>query len=104
MRPLGTIAAEGPSEGVMRGGCWEADGRSRRVHHRCRSRAGSRTRRSFAAAGASIVAVDIWAPIESVAYPLASAGDLAETARLVVESGGEVLTVRGRRARSRRAR
>ena len=47
----------------------------------------------FASAGASIVAVDICAPIESVAYPLASERDLAETARLVVEAGGDVLTV-----------
>src|SRR6478609_3522951 len=47
----------------------------------------------FASAGASIVAVDICAPIESVAYPLASEHDLTETARLVGEVGGDVLTV-----------
>jgi (+)-trans-carveol dehydrogenase len=42
--------------------------------------------------GAAIVALDISSPVVTVEYDLADADDLAETARLVEEVGGEVLT------------
>ncbi len=40
--------------------------------------------------GASIIAVDLCAPIESVEYPLATLSDLAETVKVVEERGGEI--------------
>jgi SDR family mycofactocin-dependent oxidoreductase len=45
----------------------------------------------LAAMGADIIAVDICAQIESVQYPLATADDLAETARLVEAEGRRVV-------------
>ncbi|MGK5115720.1 mycofactocin-coupled SDR family oxidoreductase [Geodermatophilus sp. CPCC 205506] len=45
----------------------------------------------LAAEGADVVAVDICADIPTVAYPLATADDLAETARLVEAEGRRVL-------------
>jgi SDR family mycofactocin-dependent oxidoreductase len=42
--------------------------------------------------GADILAVDICAPIDGVAYPMAGADDLAETAAGVRERGGRVST------------
>jgi SDR family mycofactocin-dependent oxidoreductase len=42
--------------------------------------------------GADIIAVDICADIETVPYPMASADDLAETARLVEKHGRRVVT------------
>jgi SDR family mycofactocin-dependent oxidoreductase len=41
--------------------------------------------------GADIIAVDICAPIDSVGYPMASAEDLEETARLVEKQGRRVV-------------
>ncbi|MGY2067287.1 mycofactocin-coupled SDR family oxidoreductase [Blastococcus sp. SYSU DS0619] len=46
----------------------------------------------LAAEGADVVAVDICADIPTVAYPLGTADDLAETARLVEAEGRQVLT------------
>lgn len=42
--------------------------------------------------GADIIAVDICSDIETVQYPLATESDLAETAKLVEEAGGRVMT------------
>jgi NAD(P)-dependent dehydrogenase (short-subunit alcohol dehydrogenase family) len=42
--------------------------------------------------GADIVALDICAQIESVPYPLATAEDLKETARLVERTGRKIVT------------
>jgi (+)-trans-carveol dehydrogenase len=50
---------------------------------------------TLAREGADIVAVDRCAPIESVAYPLSTPADLAETATLVAEWGGRVETMIG---------
>lgn len=49
----------------------------------------------LAGEGADIIAVDICAPVASVAYPLSTPGDLAETARLVEKAGGHVVTFVG---------
>ena len=46
----------------------------------------------LAEAGASIIAIDICAPIDEVGYPMASTDDLAETASLVEEAGGRAIT------------
>jgi SDR family mycofactocin-dependent oxidoreductase len=46
----------------------------------------------LAAAGANIIAVDICAQISSVPYAMSTADDLGETARLVQELGGKVVT------------
>ncbi|MEU1983226.1 mycofactocin-coupled SDR family oxidoreductase [Nocardia sp. NPDC019395] len=45
----------------------------------------------FAREGADIIAVDTTAPAKSVSYPLATAGDLAETARLVEAEGRRII-------------
>jgi SDR family mycofactocin-dependent oxidoreductase len=45
--------------------------------------------------GADIVAVDRCAPVESVAYPLSTPDDLAETAKLVAETGRRIETYIG---------
>jgi (+)-trans-carveol dehydrogenase len=45
--------------------------------------------------GADIVAVDRCAQVESVAYPLSTPDDLAETAKLVAETGGRIETYIG---------
>jgi SDR family mycofactocin-dependent oxidoreductase len=45
--------------------------------------------------GADIVAVDRCAPVESVAYPLSTPEDLAETAKLVAETGRRIETYIG---------
>ena len=42
----------------------------------------------LAEAGASVVAIDLCAPVPEVGYPMASTEDLEETARLVREAGG----------------
>jgi SDR family mycofactocin-dependent oxidoreductase len=42
--------------------------------------------------GADVIAVDICAPVESVTYPMATADDLAETARLVEEQDRRIIT------------
>ncbi|TCK21989.1 mycofactocin-coupled SDR family oxidoreductase [Pseudonocardia endophytica] len=47
---------------------------------------------TLARAGATIVAVDVCAPIDTVPYPLATRDDLAETARLVEAEGTRCLT------------
>jgi len=44
--------------------------------------------------GAAIIATDLCADIEAVAYPMASAEDLAETAELVRAAGGRVITAK----------
>lgn len=46
---------------------------------------------ALAREGATIVAIDLDADIEAVDYPLARAGDLAETVRLVEAQGGRIL-------------
>ncbi|OZD59769.1 hypothetical protein CH263_22480 [Rhodococcus sp. 06-1059B-a] len=46
---------------------------------------------SFASEGANVVAVDLCAQISSVAYPLATREDLAETESLVRAQGGDVM-------------
>jgi SDR family mycofactocin-dependent oxidoreductase len=43
--------------------------------------------------GADVLAVDLCAPLGTVAYPLATPADLAETARLVESEGRRVVTV-----------
>lgn len=48
----------------------------------------------MSAEGAKVIAVDACTPIESVPYPLATADDLAETARMVEQAGGEIVTYR----------
>jgi (+)-trans-carveol dehydrogenase len=45
--------------------------------------------------GADIVAVDLCAQVESVAYPLSTPDDLAETAKLVAETGRRIETYVG---------
>ena len=45
----------------------------------------------LAAEGADIIAVDLCAPIESVGYPLATDADLAETVKLVEETGRRII-------------
>jgi (+)-trans-carveol dehydrogenase len=47
---------------------------------------------TLAREGADIVAVDLCAPVESVAYPLSTPDDLAETAKLVAETGRRIRT------------
>jgi len=42
--------------------------------------------------GAAVIAVDLCAPVEGIAYPPATAGDLEETRRLVEAAGGDVYT------------
>lgn len=46
---------------------------------------------TLAAEGAAIIAIDICAQIDTVAYPLSTEEDLAETVRLVEEAGGRIL-------------
>jgi len=46
----------------------------------------------LATEGADIIALDICAPIAELAYPLATATDLAETARQVEAAGGRIVT------------
>jgi SDR family mycofactocin-dependent oxidoreductase len=46
----------------------------------------------LAAGGADIIAVDICADIPSVGYPMGTEAELAETAALVTEAGGRVVT------------
>jgi SDR family mycofactocin-dependent oxidoreductase len=46
----------------------------------------------LAEAGASVIAIDVCAPIEGVDYPMATTEDLAETARLVESAGGRATT------------
>jgi NAD(P)-dependent dehydrogenase (short-subunit alcohol dehydrogenase family) len=48
---------------------------------------------ALATAGADIIAVDRCADIESIPYPLATEDDMAETAKLVRETGGRIHTV-----------
>jgi SDR family mycofactocin-dependent oxidoreductase len=50
---------------------------------------------TLAREGASIVAVDRCAPVASVAYPLSTQDDLAETARLVEQEGRRIATYVG---------
>lgn len=46
----------------------------------------------FAEEGADIIAIDVCGPIESVTVPHSTPQDLAETARLVEEAGGRIVT------------
>ncbi|MGH3639218.1 MAG: mycofactocin-coupled SDR family oxidoreductase [Mycobacterium sp.] len=46
----------------------------------------------LAQAGASIVAVDICGQIDTVPYPMGTADELAQTAEMVTEAGGAILT------------
>ncbi|QRY53474.1 mycofactocin-coupled SDR family oxidoreductase [Mycolicibacterium septicum] len=46
----------------------------------------------FAEEGADIIAIDVCGPIESVAVPHSTPQDLAETARLVEQAGGRIVT------------
>jgi len=46
----------------------------------------------FAREGATIIAVDACSAIEGVQYPLPTPADLAETAKLVADQGGEIVT------------
>lgn len=46
----------------------------------------------FAQEGADIIALDICAPVETVVVPSSTPDDLDETARLVREAGGRVIT------------
>ncbi len=46
----------------------------------------------LATEGADIIALDVCAPIAELAYPLATASDLAETARQVETAGGRIVT------------
>jgi (+)-trans-carveol dehydrogenase len=50
---------------------------------------------TLAREGADIVAVDRCAPVESVAYPLSTPDDLAETAKLVEREGRRIVTYVG---------
>lgn len=45
--------------------------------------------------GATVIAVDICAQIESIKYRLASQDDLAESARLITKAGGEAVQIVG---------
>ncbi len=56
----------------------------------------------FAQEGADVIALDICGPVETVAVPPAPE-DLDETARLVREAGGRIVTDDRRRAGCRRA-
>jgi SDR family mycofactocin-dependent oxidoreductase len=47
---------------------------------------------ALAAAGVDIIAVDRCADMDSIPYPLATTADLDETARLVREAGGRIVT------------
>jgi SDR family mycofactocin-dependent oxidoreductase len=42
--------------------------------------------------GATIIAIDICAPVEGISYPMASPADLAETEKLVRDKGARVIT------------
>ncbi|WP_273733285.1 mycofactocin-coupled SDR family oxidoreductase [Mycolicibacterium septicum] len=46
----------------------------------------------FTEEGADIIAIDVCGPIESVAVPHSTPQDLAETARLVEQAGGRIVT------------
>lgn len=46
----------------------------------------------FAEEGADIIAIDVCGPIESVQVPPSTPQDLAETARLVEQAGGRIVT------------
>ncbi|KHO24970.1 mycofactocin-coupled SDR family oxidoreductase [Mycolicibacterium setense] len=46
----------------------------------------------FAEEGADIIAIDVCGPIESVQVPSSTPEDLAETARLVEQAGGRIVT------------
>lgn len=46
----------------------------------------------FAQEGADIIAIDVCGPIESVNVPHSTPGDLAETAHLVEQAGGRIVT------------
>jgi SDR family mycofactocin-dependent oxidoreductase len=46
----------------------------------------------FAQEGADIIALDICGPVDTVVVPAATPDDLDETARLVVEAGGRIVT------------
>lgn len=46
----------------------------------------------FAEEGADIIAIDVCGPIESVTVPHSTPQDLAETARLVEQAGGRIVT------------
>jgi SDR family mycofactocin-dependent oxidoreductase len=46
----------------------------------------------FAEEGADVIALDVCAPIETVVVPAATTAELAETARLVEEVGGHIVT------------
>jgi (+)-trans-carveol dehydrogenase len=50
---------------------------------------------TLAREGADIFGVDMCAPVQSVAYPLSTTDDLAETARLVADTGGRIETYVG---------
>jgi (+)-trans-carveol dehydrogenase len=43
--------------------------------------------------GVKLIAIDLCAQIDTVPYPLATQGDLDETAQLVTDAGGEILAV-----------
>ena len=47
---------------------------------------------ALASEGADVIALDVCAPIPTVAYELATPADLTETARLVEQAGGRVVT------------
>jgi (+)-trans-carveol dehydrogenase len=47
---------------------------------------------ALAREGASIIAIDVCAPVATTTYDMGSAEELAETARLVKEAGGEIVT------------
>jgi SDR family mycofactocin-dependent oxidoreductase len=48
--------------------------------------------RRFAQEGADVIALDICGPVETVAVPASTPEDLDETARLVREAGGRIIT------------
>ncbi len=48
----------------------------------------------FARRGATVIALDLCADIDTIPYPLATAEDLAETAQLIADAGGTCRTVR----------
>jgi NAD(P)-dependent dehydrogenase (short-subunit alcohol dehydrogenase family) len=60
-----------------------------------RTRAGRSHALRLAEEGADIVALDICRQIDSVGYPLASAGDLEETASLVEKRGRRIVARQG---------
>jgi NAD(P)-dependent dehydrogenase (short-subunit alcohol dehydrogenase family) len=66
--------------------------RQGRLHHRRRTRAGTRARRPGRRGGIHVIAVDICTDIASNSYPMATRQDLSETANLVEKHGGQAVT------------